>query len=149
MILIADLETNSLNPSVIWVVGVLDFETDEFTSYTHPEGNVAEGLLRLLEADLVVFHNGKGYDVPVIKRLTEGLVEIPEEKIVDTLELSRKMVKMKNHGLEAWGEIFDLNKTKDTIPNFDCFWPQMVPYCERDCRITKKLFELILELGGG
>ena len=30
-ILIGDIETNGLNPNTIWVVGVLDYETDEFT----------------------------------------------------------------------------------------------------------------------
>lgn len=143
-ILVADTETNGLKPSIIWVLGILDYETNEYTSYTGDD--VPIGLLRLIEADVIVGHNWRGYDQPHITRLTEGLIQVPNEKIVDTLELSRKMVKMKNHGLESWGELFGLPKTKNTIPDFDRFWPEMVPYCQRDVEITKKVFDLMIEL---
>lgn len=144
-IIIADTETNGLrNPSVIWVLGILDYETEEYDSYTGDA--VSEGLLRLMDADLVVGHNWRKYDEVHIERLTEGLITVPDERIVDTLELSRKLVKMKNHGLETWGEMFNLPKIKDTVPDFDSFHPAMIPYCERDVRITKLVFDLMMEL---
>ncbi len=87
-ILIADLECDSLKPSTIHMVGVLCWGTDQFTDYNGE--NVAEGLVRIAEADKVIFYNGLGYDVPVVERLTEGLVTFKRDRIIECLDLSRR-----------------------------------------------------------
>jgi hypothetical protein len=141
-ILIADLECDSLRPSVIHMVGVLDYESDEFYDYHGDE--VVDGLMRLAEADRVVFYNGKGYDVPVIERLTEGLVIFRPEQIVECLDLSRRYVSMKNHKLKSWGELFDFPKGDHT--DFTKWSKSMSIYCERDCRLTKLVFNLLNDM---
>lgn len=142
-ILIADTETNGFKPDRIWVLGILKLDTGEYTSYENDD--VVDGLIRLSQADLIIGHNFKAYDAYHIKRITGGLIDIPKERIVDTLEMSRKLCDLKNHTLDTWGEILGIKKTKDTVPNFDQFWPEMVPYCKTDCIITKEAYTILTE----
>jgi hypothetical protein len=145
-ILIGDLETDGFDPSIIWVVGVLDYATDEFTAYMGED--VAEGLLRLSMADLVIGHNFIDYDAGVAEKLTEGLITFDRERIVDTLKLGRKLLPdMKCQKLEEWGDILGLPKIVFN-EGFSRFHPKMVPYCERDCRLNKRVFDFLMELGG-
>lgn len=141
-ILIADLECDSLKPSKIHMVGVLCWETDQFTDYNGDD--VAEGLVRISQADKVIFYNGLGYDVPVIERLTEGLVTFERPRIIECLDLSRRYVRMKNHKLATWGELFDFPKGDHS--DFTKYSQEMSVYCERDCRLTKLVFNLLNEL---
>lgn len=141
-ILIADLECDSLKPSTIHMVGVLDYFTDEFTDYNGDE--VVDGLIRLSEADLVIFYNGKGYDIPVIERLTNGLITFRPDQIIECLDMSRKLVTMENHKLKTWGEIFEFPKGDHT--DFTKWSKNMSVYCERDCRLTKKVFDILNEI---
>lgn len=141
-ILIADLECDSLKPSTIHMAGILDWETDQFTDYNGE--NVAEGLVRIAEADKVIFYNGLGYDVPVIERLTEGLVTIKRDRVIECLDLSRRYVTMKNHKLATWGDLFDFPKGDHS--DFTRYSKEMSVYCERDCRLTKLVFNLLNEL---
>lgn len=141
-ILVADLETNGFKPNKIWVVGVLDVETDEYTAYTGDD--VAVGLMRLVEADLVIGHNFREYDAKVISKLTERVIEIPNEKIIDTLELGRMLFPdMPNHRLATWGEMLGLPKIEYT-GGFDEFHEDMLPYCKRDVVLNKLLYEFLL-----
>jgi hypothetical protein len=149
-VLIADLECESLKPSIIHMLGILDYTSDKFTPHIGEE-EVSDGLIRLVNADLVIFHNGFGYDIPVIEKLTEGLIVLDQSKIIDTLKLSRKFFPElskerggSGHSLEVWGEIFDF--PKGDWKKFDKFYPEMVPYCERDCRLTRKIFDFTNEL---
>ncbi len=143
-ILVADIECDGFSPSVIWVLGILDWETDTYTSYTGED--VAEGLMRLAEADLAVGHSFKSFDAKQIKRLTDGLIDLPEDKIYDTCEKSRKLLKedMQKHGLKEWGEIFGFPKGDHS--DWTQLSPEMITYCERDVRLTRMLFDFLLEL---
>lgn len=141
-ILVGDIEANGLKPSRIWMVGVLDFHTDEFTAYVG-EDEIPYGLMRLAEADLVVGHYFKGYDAPVIERLTEGLITFDRNKIDDTVEISRALFpELSDHKLGTWGELLGYPKLDFT--NFDTFDPAMIPYCERDCRLNGALYRFFL-----
>lgn len=144
-ILISDIETNGLRPDIIWVVGILDFETGEFTAYTHADDNIAEGLLRLMEADAVVFHNGDDYDVPVIERLTDGLITFDRSRVIDTLKMGRKLIpEMRTQKLLEWGEVFEVPKVP--FDGWEEYDPQMVHRCHVDCQITKLVFDFLLDL---
>jgi hypothetical protein len=142
-ILVGDIETNEIhNPSELWMVGVLDYFTDEFTAY-HGD-DVPEGLLRLAEADVVIGHNFKGYDAKNIERMTNYLVKFDRDRIIDTLDLSKANARLDNHKLKTWGEMFGYPKGDWT--DFSRWDPGMIPYCERDCRLTKKVFDFLNEL---
>jgi hypothetical protein len=142
-ILVGDIETNGFEPSIIWVVGVMDAETNEYTSYVGTD-QVCEGLARLADADIVIGHNFKGYDAKYITKLTDGLIEFDQSRIVDTCELSRILFPhLVNHKLETWGEILGFPKIKYT-EGFTRFHPKMVPYCEQDVRLNKALYDFLL-----
>jgi hypothetical protein len=153
-ILVADIETNAIhNPTRFWVLGILDYHTDEFTGHVGDD-DIAEGLMRLEEADLIIGHNFLGYDNKNITRLTDGVFVLDKEKIIDTVKLSRSLVKEfdtsrggPGHGLKAWGDLFGY--PKGNWDKFDRFYPEMVPYCEQDCRITKKVFDFVNEIETG
>jgi DNA polymerase III alpha subunit (gram-positive type) len=143
-ILVGDLETNGLRPNRIWVVGIKDVETGEYTSYVGDE-EVPIGLMRLAEADIVIGHNFKGYDAKVIENLTDGLIKIDNSKIVDTVELSRKLFpELENHKLETWGDVFEFPKIKYD-KGFEQFHPDMVPYCERDVELNAVLYQFMMD----
>jgi hypothetical protein len=141
-ILIGDIETDGLKPSVIHMVGVLDYDTDEYTSY-HGE-DLVDGLLRLSEADLVIGHNFIGYDIKNIERMTNKLVMFDRRKVVDTLDLSRRYALLENHKLKTWGEMFEFPKGDHS--DFSRYTKAMDIYCERDCRLTKLVFDLLNDL---
>lgn len=141
-VLVADLECDSLKPSTIHMVGILDYFSDEFTSY-HGD-NVADGLLAMEAADALIVYNGLGYDLPVIKKLTNGLVDIDQRKVIEVLKLSKKFAALENHKLKTWGNLFDFPKGDHT--DFTRFSEEMKVYCERDCRLTKKVFDLLNEI---
>lgn len=152
-ILIADLETNGLlrptatipRATKIWMIGVLNFETDDFDCYTgYDPGprSIMAGIERLLAADLIVGHHIRGYDVPLIEQFTEGLVTFDRDRVIDTLDMSRRLVRMDHHRLEDWGRLLGFPKLPK--PDFEAgFTPEMAVYCERDCRLNKMLFEIL------
>jgi DNA polymerase III alpha subunit (gram-positive type) len=141
-ILVGDLETDGFDPSQIWVVGILNLETDEYKSYTGDD--IAEGLCRLADADLVVGHNFKKYDAAVIEKLSHGVIKIDHDKIDDTWELSRELFpELPNHKLETWGEILGSPKIKYN-KGFAKFHPEMLPYCEQDVRLNADVYRTFI-----
>jgi hypothetical protein len=141
-ILVADIEANGFVPSRIWMVGILNWETDEFETYAGDD--VPDGLLRMADADLLIGHHILGYDIPQIERLTDGMISFNRGRVVDTLLKSRRLMRMAGHSLKAWGAILGLPKMES--PNFDVFSPEMIPYCERDVRLNGKVFDHLLAL---
>lgn len=142
-ILIGDIETNGLHPNIIWAVGIVDYDTDEYTAYVG-EDEVPLGLMRLAEADLVVGHYFRGFDAPQIERLTEGLIKFRPDQIDDTVEISRALFpELKSHKLREWGEILGYPKLES--PSFDEFTPELLPYLERDVRLNKALYQFFLD----
>jgi DNA polymerase III alpha subunit (gram-positive type) len=145
-ILIVDLETNGFKPNTIWVCGILDYDTNVYTPYMGED--IAEGIMRAAEADILIAHNGIDYDIPVMERLSGGLITFDRDKVVDTLVLGRRLLpEMKCQKLEEWGDILGWPKIKFN-EGFDVFHPAMVPYCERDCQVTKMVFDFLMELTG-
>ena len=65
MQLVFDIETDGLDPSVIWCLVAQD-EHGKF--YHYYEDTLDEGIKFLQEADMLIGHNILGYDIPVITR---------------------------------------------------------------------------------
>lgn len=140
--LISDIETDAIDmPTTIHMVGVIDLFTGEYTSY-HGD-TVPEGLIRI-EGAKVIGHNFRKYDAAQIERLTGNMIKFDQKRIIDTLELSRKFVpEFPNHKLDTWGQALGYPKLKHK--DFKTYSQEMDTYCERDCLITKKVFEFLLE----
>ena len=105
--------------------------------------NVTEGLLRLQAASIVIGHNLRTYDVPVIRKLTEGLVDIPDTRIIDTLDMSRFLFpSLPRHRLKDWGEILGVPKM-ECDGGFDQYSEQMRVYMKRDVELTALLYNFL------
>jgi DNA polymerase-1 len=136
-----DIETDGLNPSVIWI------------AVTKQDGEVrkhydAESLAATLEGTFpVVGQNLYGFDLPVLERLWG--IKVDRERIQDTLVMSRLSSPNREggHSLRAWGERLGFSKGDHT--DWSCLSPEMEKYCVRDVEVTEKLYQhLLKELDG-
>lgn len=102
------------------------------------------------EADIIVAHNGKRFDVPIIKTrmLANGFSPPHSPKIIDTLLIARSLKfssnkldslchsldigrKMKHHGIRLW--IDCMNGNQDALDN-------MLEYNKRDVELLEELY---------
>lgn len=136
-----DVEANGFVPTKIFCICMTDLIS--FEEKTFYGEDIAEACIILASAKMVVGHYIRGYDCPVIERLTDGMVKFSPDAIVDTLDMSKKLTKQQKHSLEYWGGVLGLPKLAS--PLFEHFTPAMLPYCERDVAITVKLFYHLVE----
>jgi len=139
MELVFDIETDGLDPTVIWCLVAQD-ETGKF--YHFYGDTLNEGFNFLKQADKIIGHNILGYDIPVIKKLT-GIDVYHPDKVIDTLVLSRlfKPTREGGHSIAKWG--YKLGLPKKDSPEWTAFTKEMLDYCERDVEINYKLFNYL------
>ena len=139
--LIIDIETDSLNPSKIWVAVTKDFQTKEEKIWIRPDEHDTKSFLLFLSNYSLVGHNLIGFDLPALRSLCSWNDNV--RSCVDTLVLSRlrNSWEVKDHSLAAWGERLGFPKIK--FEDFSSFSQDMVDYCVQDVRITDKLFEYL------
>ena len=139
MQLVFDIETDGLDPSVIWCLVAQD-ELGKF--YHFYEDTLNEGIKFLQKADRLIGHNILGYDIPVIKKLT-GIDLYHSDKVIDTLVLSRLLnpTREGGHSIAKWG--YKLGLPKKDSPEWSAFTKEMLSYCERDVDINYKLFNYL------
>ena len=134
-----DIETNGLDPDVIWCavcrasgVSTVICNAEDFKAYkaAMPEA-------------LWVFHNGIGFDLPVLKKLWD--VEFDKESILDTLVLSRLANPSRSggHSLLNWGNT--LGFPKGDHEDWSCLSTEMIDYCIRDTEVTQAVHNALLE----
>ena len=63
-----DIETDGLNPSVVWCIAVQDVESKQVITFSETTLGLFKPWL-VSEVDCFVFHNGIDFDVPVLERL--------------------------------------------------------------------------------
>ena len=139
MQLVFDIETDGLDPSVIWCL----VAQDEHGKFHHfYEDTLQEGIKFLQKADRLIGHNILGYDIPVIKKLT-GIDLYHSDKVIDTLVLSRLLnpTREGGHSIAKWG--YKLGLPKKDSPEWSSFTKEMLSYCERDVDINYKLFNYL------
>ena len=133
-----DLECNGFKPDKIWVISMVDLITREKQSFVGSDA-IAEAIFRLQDAKMLVGHNIKTFDVRVIEKIMEGAVTFDRTRVVDTLYMSKALVKMDDHKLEGWGELLGVPKLATPF-SFYRYDPRMVPYCERDVELNLEVF---------
>jgi len=126
-----DIETDGLDATTIWcaackhngVTEVICNEAD-FTQYVQDH-----------EGCTWVFHNGIGFDVPVLNRLWNQT--FTKDNVVDTLVLSRLADPSKSggHSLRNWGNT--LGFPKGDHDDWSQLTPEMIDYCIRDVDVTE------------
>ena len=138
MKLIFDIETDGLNPSIIWVICAIK-DDKEVTIEMPTKADIEQLLEGVTE---VIGHNIIGYDIPAIERLLG--VSFDNIKITDTLVLSRLYNPSLEggHSLGKWGE--RLKFPKGDYDDWTSLTPEMVGYCQQDCRVTQRLYELLV-----
>ena len=139
MELVFDIETDGLNPTVIWCIVAIDEFGDVYKYY---EDTLDEGIKLLQSADKIIGHNILGFDIPVIKKL-KGVDLYHHDKVVDTLVLSRLFnpTREGGHSISKWG--YKLGLPKKESPEWTCFNKEMLDYCEQDVVINNKLFNYL------
>lgn len=140
-ILVFDIEANGFKPTEIFCICITDLVSRESISY--PPDAIAEAMIRLSEADIIIGHYIRGYDCPVIEKLSDGVITFDKNKMIDTLDMSRALTSSPKHSLKYWGELLGRNKLEQ--PLFESYTPELIPYCERDVEITVEIFDLLVE----
>ena len=134
--LVFDIETNGLNPSIIWCIcGIKD---DKMFTLEMPDKQAWECLMEGVTE--VIGHNIIRYDIPVVERLLDVSIEC---KITDTLVMSRLYNPQLEggHSLAAWGE--RLKFPKGDYHDWTALTPEMVEYCQQDVRVTECLYQTL------
>jgi len=130
-----DIETDGLDPTVIWCAVTKDIDTGEIKVWKS-----ATELQRYVSADdLLIGHNIIKFDLPVLKKLWSLNTDL--NPLRDTLIMSRLLnpVIEKGHSLDAWGVRLGLKK--GDFSDFDNGLSEdMVDYCIQDVQITHALY---------
>jgi hypothetical protein len=143
MKLIFDIETDGLDPTVIWCLcGTIGDENTPYSEFTIQRPRKCDIELLLHNVDEVIGHNIMAYDIPAIEKILG--VSFDNVKITDTLVLSRLYNPSLEggHSLSKWGE--RLNFPKGDYDDWTKLTPEMVGYCQQDVRVTQRLYELLM-----
>ena len=136
-----DIETDGLDATTIWCAvcrhnGVSEVICNEQDFKTYVSNHTDASW---------VFHNGIGFDLPVLDRLWG--VSFNRDSIVDTLVLSRLADPSRSggHSLRNWGNI--LGFPKGDHEDWSQLTPAMIDYCIRDTEVTEAVYKrLMVEL---
>ena len=139
MKLIFDIETDGLKPTIIWVICAIK-DGKEVTIEMPTKATMEQLLEGVTE---VIGHNIIAYDIPAVEKLLG--VSFNNVKITDTLVLSRLYNPSLEggHSLGKWGE--RLNFPKGDYNDWTALTPEMVGYCQQDCRVTERLYEVLVD----
>jgi DNA polymerase-1 len=145
-VLVADIEADNLldNITKVHCAGCIDVDTgEEFFFRPH---EIDKFLAKLDEAQIIVFHNAMGYDLPALKKVYGW-----EHK--GTQQCTKVMSQVLNyrrfgfgHSLKQWGNFF-----KDYKGDYDGGWEEfnedMFEYMKQDIRLGVKVYNyLVAEL---
>lgn len=136
-----DLETDGIEPKIIWMVGVMTPD-GLFLDFNRPDDTVVDGILLLDEAPVIMGWNFVDYDARVIRKLSG--VDIPTRKIIDLMQLAKRIFpNLPSYKLRDFGEI--LGFPKGDHDDWTQYSAEMSKYCERDCRICLEFWNFVCE----
>lgn len=142
-----DIETDGLDATKIWCLVCQDVDTKRIMKYTDEsdkyDGPIEMGLQMLKNADMLIAHNGIGFDALVIYKLY-GL-DLYQNKFFDTWIASQTLNYRRphKHGLGGWGEYLEYSKFD--FHEFDKFSEEMMTYCVRDVQLNTVIYERLIE----
>jgi uncharacterized protein YprB with RNaseH-like and TPR domain/predicted RNA-binding Zn-ribbon protein involved in translation (DUF1610 family) len=106
------------------------------------------------EADVVVAHNAKGFDIPMLNAafVRHGLPPPSPYKVVDTLDVAKRTFKFPSNKLEGLCRFFGFghkNKTDFSlwtrcIEGDEIAWTRMLNYCKNDVRKLERVYKRLL-----
>lgn len=150
-----DIEANGLLDEAT-KLHCLSVRTDD-ENYTYCGGLVRRFFDMLEDSDTLVWHNGFGYDLPLLVKLgvikdftptTVTLLDgtVKNVQLIDSLALSREFHpdKLTGHGLEAWSK--QLGTHKPEINDWHNLpIEEYISRCENDVITTEKVFLYLCE----
>jgi len=142
-----DIETDGLNATKIWCLVMEDIDTGRIMKYTDNSdkysGNIETGLAVLQNAELLVAHNGIGFDALQILKLYD--IDLYSKKFFDTWIASQVLNYRRphKHGLAGWGE--HLKYSKFDYDDWSNFSDEMMTYCIRDVQLNTVIFKKLME----
>ena len=122
---------------------------------TDNDKNLVSEILGLLdEADFVVAHNGKKFDIPFIKAraVIHGLNPPSPFKVIDTLQIAKKEMNFKRNSLEFLAQTLGVGEKlkhnnfpgiklwDECIKGNDEAWKEMTKYNMQDVSILEKVY---------
>ena len=136
MIFSCDIETDGLDPTVIWCIVCQDVKTKEVITFTPNTVGLFNTWLE--DGWTLVFHNGIGYDVPVLEKLLG--TDFTNIQVEDTMIMSQLVDPRREggHSLKSWGERFSF--PKGDYEDWSHYTDEMLKYCIRDVEITTSLY---------
>jgi hypothetical protein len=159
-ICVGDLEANGLLAEATKVhCGVFkDIKTKEKVKFSPLNGEkyIEEMLAYLDTVDILIMHNGIGYDWPLLKKLYGYDYK---GRRVDTLIMSRtqnpKRIVPHNcpnkgvgpHSVEAWG--YRVGRGKPEHNDWESFSPEMLHRCDEDVEIQHLIYDALMQEGKG
>lgn len=137
---ICDIETESLNPSIIWVVAFKDIDNGEVEVFLRPDLHPDPLLEYARTIRTWVGHNFLTFDYPVLTRLVTGL-RIDHRDIIDTLVVSRLVYYAieGGHSLDAWGD--RLGYKKPELASFEEYSEEMRLRVIGDVELNFRLYK--------
>lgn len=128
--------------------------TRDIFSYGDDQYTVLELWKVLNEADIVVAHNGRDFDLPILNSrfIYYGLPPPSPYKIVDTLEIAKKNFRFPSNKLEGLLRYLgighkhktDFDLWKGCLHGDEDSWKKMVAYCANDVSKLEKLYLKLL-----
>lgn len=139
MLVTCDLETDSLQPTKLWVIGCKEHDTGDVKIFRRPDLNPEPFLRYASTVSGWVFHNGLGFDVPAIHQFF-GPDVIDPSSVIDTLVISRLLNFQREggHSLDSYGQELDCPKIK--FHDFSALTEDMVKYLHQDLEVGHKVF---------
>lgn len=116
---------------------------------------VVEFCWRVLdEADVVIAHFAKGFDIPVLNArfISLGLPPPSPYKIIDTKEVAKKKFRFPYNSLDGIGEYLGEGRKMDTdfklwvrcLNGEMAAWKYMVKYCVRDVLLLERVYKRLV-----
>jgi hypothetical protein len=156
---VADLEADGLLSDVTqsWCGVFKDIHTKEVFKFSSNHVGYVPMLLEHLDnVDVVIMHNGIGYDLPLLHKLYGYKFK---GKVVDTLLMSRLLnpdrlkpfnmppSRVGPHSLGAWG--YRVGRGKPDHEDWSQYSPEMLHRCTEDVEITHLTYLALLKEGKG
>ena len=146
----------------IWCASAMDHSTGEQQSWVFTQEDGVDSSIRnfldyIEDADVLCGHNLIGHDLPLLRRL-HGWQPMPEQKLVDTLLMSRLQRPERRipphcprtagpHSVHSWG--YRLGHAKVEHDEWDKFSSEMLTRCKEDVRIQVKILAALEAEGSG
>ena len=134
---IVDIETDSLQPTLIHCIVAKDLQTSQVLVWDR--NNLNQFKDWSLSIDRFVMHNGISFDAPVLNRLLNTNIKL--NQVIDTLILSQLFnpIREGGHSLSSWGD--RLGHPKWEQEDFAVYTKDMLEYCKNDVEVTENLYK--------